>query len=744
MQKLNANTKWQVVIIKAVILAGGTGTRMRPVTLGIPKPMARVLDIPLIVHNIELLRIHGLTEVFITLRYLPRAITEYLGDGSSFGVNIEYVYEKDALGTAGGVRKCFERCREPLLVMSGDAATDCDLSEFISFCEKRRASAGIAVVSGPDPLEYGSVFIEKDGRIKRFSEKPSRDAVCGELINTGIYFLTEHVLQSIPEGRCDFANDVFPALLLRRERLYAWRSECYWLDVGTCEALKRANMDALSGKIYVFQEDNRAGVIEPSYISDKAIIEDGAEIGPYAVIGEGSHIGSGAKIESCVICSAKVGRDAALFDSFICENSEVGEGASVGPECVLGEGSEVGAGSCLGEGTVLWPGRIIPRGSRISGSNTLPKRYFIEFDGEGRVFGDSSSLTADFAFSLGRAAASISPVILYSSEPDHASQTMAACFAAGAASAGAGTTHCDASCAASLAFACFLYSSPGLFVSNASAAPAVSFFGPDGYPIDREAQRRLEASDGSYLFSGSGSISSFTGIDDALIASAKRSGETELCARVSGISKASAMLSRITVNEDESPFILSISRDGFSLSLSDAAGETMSHAELLCALTYYDLKSGKRTIILPENSPFAAFRLAEEFNAKVFVRGIDKIPAEVQDRSRDGFFLASALAPILDKAANVAQIKALLPPFYTAEADIDTGVDVKALLRRAVENEVFPQCSTSRGLNGRYGTGHIRIKPAGGDILRVCAECSDMEAARELAADAADKLKKLI
>lgn len=733
-----------MITIKAVILAGGTGTRLRPVTLGMPKPMSRVLDVPLIAHNIELLKKHGFNDVFVTLKYLPRMITDYLGDGSRLGVNIEYVYEKEALGTAGGVKKCFERCRDSLLVMSGDAATDCDLTELISFSKERGASVGIAVVSGPDPLEYGSVFVEADGRITRFSEKPSRGAVCGELINTGIYYLTRRVLNAIPEGRCDFAKDVFPALLSEHERLYAWRSECYWLDVGTCEALRRANMDALGGKIYEYRKTDRAGVIEPSFISKKAVVEDGSEIGPYAVIGEGSHIGSGAKIRSSVLCSAKVGRDADISGSILCENSVVGDGASVGPGCVLGEGSEVGAGSCLGGKTALWPGRIIPAGSSISGSDRLQKKYFIEFDAEGRVCGDASSLTADLAFSLGRAAASISARILYASERDSASQAMAACFAAGAASAGAMAALCDSSCAASLAYACYLFSSAGLFVSDASTEPTLTFFGPDGYRLERDAQRRLEASEGSFHLSKTGSITSFTGTDEALISMSKRLGEMPLYAKINGSCPSSRLLSRIAAVSAEPPFVFSISRDGFSLSIADKTGERMSHAELLCALTYSELKSGKKTVILPEDAPFAAFQLADGFGASVLVRGRDRIAPELPDRSRDGFFLASGLAPLLDKASSVAEIKSMIPLFFTAELNFDSGIDAAALLRRAVETESFGECSTGNGLTARYGRGHIRIIPAGGTALRVRAECSEMEAAQELAADAAEILKKLI
>lgn len=745
MQKLSANTKWQVIFIKAVILAGGIGSRLRPVTLGMPKPMARVLDVPLIGHNVRLLKKHGLTDAFVTLKYMPRAITDYLGDGSSFGMNIEYVYEKSALGTAGGVRKCYVRCREPLLVISGDAATDCDLSAFISFCEEREAVAGIAVVTGPDPLEYGSVFIGPDGRITSFSEKPSRQAVCGDMINTGIYYLSKDALEMLPESRCDFAKDVFPSLLAEKKSLYAWRSDFYWQDVGTCEALKRVNMDALDGKIYGFSAINTTGVTQPSFISENAVTENGAVIGPYAVIGEGSYVGSGAEIKNSVLCSAKVENDAFIDDSILCRGSVVGESSSVGPECVIGDHSRIGAGCCLGEGAVIWPGRSIPDGACMCGNECgYPKKFFIAFDNSGRIFGDASTLTADVAFSLGRAAASISPRILYSSSRDHASQSMAACFAAGAASSGARAALCDSSCAASLAYACMLYSSPGLFVSGASVSPTLYFYGSDGYPLERELQRKLEAGESSFNISQRGTITSFTGTDEALIAAAKRADDNSFSAKIQGLTPASRILSKIVGKEaNDSPFQLSISGDGFLLSLSDAFGVKLSHAELICALAYNEIESGKNYLVLPEDAPHAALKLAREHGLMVYIRGKDQIPFEIPDKSRNGFFLASALAPLLKNANNATEIRSLLPTFSTTELDFDPGPESRFLLRRAVESKCFGECTTSNGITAEYGGGYIRIVPTIGSILQIRAECADMKAAKELAADTAELLKKL-
>jgi hypothetical protein len=373
-----------------------------------------------------------------------------------------------------------------------------------------------------------------------------------------------------------------------------------------------------------------------------------------------------------------------------------------------------------------------------------PKKFFIAFDNSGRIFGDASTLTADVAFSLGRAVASISPRILYSSSRDHASQSMAACFAAGAASSGARAALCDSSCAASLAYACMLYLSPGLFVSGASVSPTLYFYGSDGYPLERELQRKLEAGESSFNISQRGTITSFTGTDEALIAAAKRSDDNSFSAKIQGLTPASRILSRIVGKEaDDSPFQLSISGDGFLLSLSDAFGAKLKQAELICALAYNEIESGKNYLVLPEDAPYSALKLAREHGLKVYIRGKDQIPFEIPDKSRNGFFLASALAPLLKNANNATEIRSLLPTFSTAELDFDPGPESRFLLRRAVESKCFGECTTSNGITAEYGGGYIRIVPTIGSILQIRAECADMEAAKELAADTAELLKKL-
>ena len=169
----------------------------------------------------------------------------------------------------------------------------------------------------------------------------------------------------------------------------------------------------------------------------------------------------------------------------------------------------------------------------------------------------------------------------------------------------------------------------------------------------------------------------------------------------------------------------------------------MTHAELLCASIYYELVSDKKAVVLSEEAPFAAFELADRFGAKVFVRGRDKIPFEVPDKTRNGVFLAASIAPFFSKMSSVAEIRSLLPRFFTAEADLDASVDVNALLRKAVESKSFGECRTSNGIAAKYGGGNIRIVPAGGSLLRIKAECTDMEAASELASETVEVLRKL-
>jgi NDP-sugar pyrophosphorylase family protein len=223
--------------MKAVIMAGGEGTRLRPLTSNQPKPMLPMANVPMMEHVVNLLRTHGFEDIVVTVAFMANAIRTYFGDGSEFGVRMVYATEETPLGTAGSVRNARDELDERFLVISGDVLTDIDLSEVVGFHQKRGAMATLALKAVDNPLEFGIVITQEDGSVERFLEKPTWGQVFSDTINTGIFVLEPEIFDFIPEGRpVDFSGETFPAVLEAEKPLYGYVADGYWEDVGTLAA----------------------------------------------------------------------------------------------------------------------------------------------------------------------------------------------------------------------------------------------------------------------------------------------------------------------------------------------------------------------------------------------------------------------------------------------------------------------------------------------------------------------------
>src|ERR687886_1457278 len=238
--------------MKAVVMAGGEGSRLRPLTSGRPKPLVPVAGRPIMEHVLLLLRRHHVRDVVATIQYLGASIRNYFGDGSDSGVALSYSVEDSPLGTAGSVKLAEQQLRDTFLVISGDALTDVDLDAAVSFHRKRKAMATIVLKPVPNPLEYGVVVVDDAGAVRRFLEKPSWGEVFSDLANTGIYILEPAVFDYFRAGEVkDWSGDVFPQLLREGEPIYGWIADGYWEDVGNHAAYMKANFDCLEGRVRV-------------------------------------------------------------------------------------------------------------------------------------------------------------------------------------------------------------------------------------------------------------------------------------------------------------------------------------------------------------------------------------------------------------------------------------------------------------------------------------------------------------
>src|SRR5436305_3668923 len=281
--------------MKAVIMAGGEGTRLRPLTSNSPKPMLPLANRPMMEHIVRLLKAHGLAEIVVTLAFLPQAIRTYFGDGSEFGVRMVYATEETPLGTAGSVRNAMAELNERFLVISGDVLTDFDLSEIVRFHDDSKALATIGLKAMDNPLEFGIVITREDGSIERFLEKPTWGQVFSDTINTGIYVLEPEIFEAIPGSEVvDFSSDVFPKLLDAGKPLFGYVAEGYWEDVGNLEAYVRAHRDVLDSKVTVdvpgFRLSEGVWLGEGAEIDPDATIDGPAVIRAYSRVEAGAHL----------------------------------------------------------------------------------------------------------------------------------------------------------------------------------------------------------------------------------------------------------------------------------------------------------------------------------------------------------------------------------------------------------------------------------------------------------------------
>ena len=237
--------------MKAVLLAGGEGSRLRPLTIGRPKPMVPIVNKAVISHVLDLLKRHGITEVVITLRYLASAVQDFLDDGSSIGMKLTYAVEETPLGTAGGLKSVAHMLdKEPFLVISGDALTDFDLGAGIEAHRASGAAATLTLTAVENPLEYGVVVTNAQGRVVQFLEKPTWGEVISDTVNTSIYVLEPEVLNLIPSGKSyDFSTELFPKMMADGLALHGYVADGYWCDVGSLEEYQRANADLLYGRV---------------------------------------------------------------------------------------------------------------------------------------------------------------------------------------------------------------------------------------------------------------------------------------------------------------------------------------------------------------------------------------------------------------------------------------------------------------------------------------------------------------
>ena len=372
--------------MQAVIMAGGEGSRLRPLTSNVPKPMLPVANRPLMEHIINLVRRHGFEDVVVTVQFLSSVIRNYFDDGTDLGVRLSYSTEETPLGTAGSVLNAADLLSGTFLVISGDALTDLDLGSAVEFHRRRGAAATLVLKRMRDPLEFGIVMTAEDGRIERFLEKPTWGQVFSDTINTGIYVIEPEVLDLIPPGQpFDFSSELFPAMVNKGLPLFGFETDSYWTDVGTSAAFLQAQQDCLGRRVEVELPgfELRPGVwvgddvdLAPSVVLEAPVliggncrVDDAARLGPHCVLGANVIVGQDARVENGVVLDrAHVGPGAHVSGAVVGRGATLQRGVTLEEGVVLGDDVRVGAGALLKAEVKAYPSRTVEAGAIVTQS----------------------------------------------------------------------------------------------------------------------------------------------------------------------------------------------------------------------------------------------------------------------------------------------------------------------------------------------------------------------------------------
>lgn len=756
--------------MKAVVMAGGEGSRLRPLTCTVPKPMVRVMGKPIIGYIIDLLRSHGVDEAAVTLGYLPDAIEKEYSECR--GIKLNMFREDEPLGTAGCVKRAAAGFREPFFVISGDAMCDFDLSKIMTFHKASGAKITIVASEASDPREYGIVKVDKENRVLGFVEKPSWTQAVSNLANSGVYIVNPECLELIPKGRSyDFAKDLFPLMLERDMPIYCYHTADYWCDVGNIDAYMKCQRDVFEGKmktsasmitdgVYIKEEmpSGDFSIIPPVYIGADVEIAEGAVIGPYAVIDDSCSIERNAKIRySTVLENCWIGANASVTGALVCSGSALKTGASMFESSVAGAGSIIGAGAQVKPNVLVWPGKIIGGGSTV---NTNIKYGSIRADflnSNGMDETGGTKLNAETCVRLGASVGSTRNGKKAGIGFDGSKSAMAMQMAVMSGLIGAGSSvwsfgECFESQLNFLINICGL--TAGLYVSSKNGRE-IRICGEGGLSIPRHFERSIESGMAKCEFHET-EEDEMKEISD--MSSIKQLYRQELIKHAPyGLSGISAVvesenssinmlmqdvLEKLGAAENKN-LVFNIDRSGTRLTAT-VNGEKIPYEKLLALCCLNEMKNG-RDIAVPYDAPMFLDELAHSHSRRVFrylstpADNSDSLARRLAAKQifvRDALFLCIKLLSVMkERECSISQLLNELPEKYIIGKTLSIEFSPSYLADLVGEEEVDLKNSLE-GIRLIRNSGKLLIVPErSGEAVRILAEADTMEAADELCAD---------
>ncbi|WNB93535.1 sugar phosphate nucleotidyltransferase [Bacillus sp. NEB1478] len=505
--------------MKGVIMAGGKGTRLRPLTCNMPKPMVPMLHKPVMEYGIELLKKFGITDIAVTVHYLPDTIKNYFGDGSSFGVNLHYFVETTPLGTAGSIKNAEDFLDKRFMVISGDGLTDFNLEKGIRFHEEKNSLATIFMKQVESPLEYGVIMTNQDGKIIRFLEKPSWNEVFSDTVNTGIYILEPEIFSYIEKDiPFDFSKDLFPILMKENRNLYGYQAEGYWSDIGNLQQYRQSHYDMLNGLVNlpIQGKEQNPGIwvgenvtieegvtIEgPVSFADGSVIRKGAHVGKLSVVGKNSVISAGSSLKKSVLWNdVFVGTHCELRGATIANGTKIEKDVSVFEHAVVGDHCTIGKKATLKPDVKIWPEKEIYEEALVHTSIVWGKKATKSLFGSRGVSGIANvEITPDYIARLASAYGAVLPYgskILIASDSHDFSVMIKQSFIQGLHSSGVHTLDISPTVAPVVRFSIedeILQGGVYVRFSNYTGEKElmIEFYDNKGLPIHSDLERKIE------------------------------------------------------------------------------------------------------------------------------------------------------------------------------------------------------------------------------------------------------------
>lgn len=507
-----------VILIKAVIMAGGKGTRLRPLTCGIPKPMVPILNKPVMEYSINLLRKNGIRDIAVTMAYLPTIITDYFTDGNKWDVNLNYFNEEIPLGTGGSVKNAEEFLNDTYIVISGDALTDLDISKAVKYHKSKKSKATLVLKRESVPIEYGVVITDDSGRILRFIEKPSWGEVFSDTINTGIYILEPEVLNYYEKGdNFDFSKDLFPKLLKDNIPIFGYITEDYWCDIGDVHSYKQTQFDILEGKVNLELESSEikkgiwigegsivsseVDIVPPVYIGKNCIIKNTKKIDSFTIIGNNCKIGDNNSFKRSIIWkNTIIEDDVHCSGTMVCSNVVIKKGVNLFENSVIGEGTVISSGAVVKPDIKIWPHKKIEENTVINQNLVWGTKASKTIFGYRDISGDINiDITPEFASRLGASFASMmeeDAMIVVSSDDSKAAYLIKNSLISGVLSTGTGVVNINNAVMPMNRFAVRNYKANGGIHVRADHSNinkiSIELAAKNGANIDRKIEREIE------------------------------------------------------------------------------------------------------------------------------------------------------------------------------------------------------------------------------------------------------------